>query len=121
MYLLYSFLLSLLFAALLPYFTYQAIRHGKYAASFKQRLGWLPASLAEDARPTVWLHAVSVGEFLAARSLIERLRSEFPDWRIVVSTTTLTGQGLAQDQTDRLIDQAFYFPFDWLFSVRRAL
>ena len=39
MYLLYSFTLALLFVLLLPYFLYQAVRHGKYAGSFGERLG----------------------------------------------------------------------------------
>jgi 3-deoxy-D-manno-octulosonic-acid transferase len=120
MYLLYSFVLSLLFLALLPYFVYQAARHGKYAGSFKERLGWLPESLRGDSRKTIWVHAVSVGEFLAARALIERLKSDLPAVRIVVSTTTVTGQQLARSQPP-LLGAAFYFPFDWKFSVRRAL
>jgi 3-deoxy-D-manno-octulosonic-acid transferase len=120
MYLLYSFVLSLLFLVLLPYFVYQAARHGKYASSFKERLGWLPESVRGDGHKTIWVHAVSVGEFLAARPLIERLKSELPAARIVVSTTTVTGQQLARSQS-HLLGAAFYFPFDWKFSVRRAL
>ncbi|HKP86750.1 MAG TPA: glycosyltransferase N-terminal domain-containing protein, partial [Blastocatellia bacterium] len=121
MYFLYSLAFSLLFLAMLPYFIYQAIRHGKYAASFKQRMGWLPAKLENDSRQTVWVHAVSVGEFLAAKPLIERIRREMPESRIVVSTTTLTGQRLASNQADAPYDATFYFPFDWSFTVRRAL
>ncbi len=120
MYLLYSFVLSLLFLVLLPYFVYQAVRHGKYAGSFKERLGWLPESVRSDSRKTIWVHAVSVGEFLAARPLIERVKRDLPAARIVVSTTTVTGQQLARSQS-HLLGAAFYFPFDWKFSVRRAL
>ncbi|MEK6408588.1 MAG: 3-deoxy-D-manno-octulosonic acid transferase [Acidobacteriota bacterium] len=120
MYLLYSLVLSLLFLALLPYFVYQAARHRKYAGSFKERMGWLPESLHGDGRKTIWVHAVSVGEFLAARPLIDRLKTDLPGHRIVVSTTTLTGQRLARSHSN-LFDGAFYFPFDWKFSVRRAL
>lgn len=120
MYFLYSLGLSLLFLALLPYFVYQATRHGKYAGSFIQRLGLLPESLRGDGRKPIWIHAVSVGEFAAARPLIERLKSELPNNRIVVSTTTLTGQHLARSQS-HLFECAFYFPFDWKFSVHRAL
>jgi len=120
MYLLYSFVLSLLFAALSPYFLYQAFKNGKYSSSFKERLGRLPAALKEDQRSTIWIHAVSVGEFLAAKPLIQKLRVECPDCRLVVATTTLTGQRLARSQSD-MFDAAIYFPFDWRFSVRRAL
>jgi 3-deoxy-D-manno-octulosonic-acid transferase len=120
MYFLYSLALSLLFIALLPYFVYQAARHGKYAGSFLERLGRLPESVRGDGRKPIWIHAVSVGEFVAARPLIERLRSELPNKRVVVSTATMTGQQLARSQS-HLFDCAFYFPFDWKFSVRRAL
>lgn len=121
MYFLYTLIFSLLFLAMLPYFIYQAIRHGKYSDSFKERMGWLPNSVENDNRETIWVHAVSVGEFLAAKSLLERIRREIPGSRIVVSTTTITGQRLARQQTDAPYDAAFYFPFDWRFSVRRAL
>ncbi len=122
MYFVYSLALSLLFFALLPYFAYQALRNGKYAGSFKERLGWLPVQpgSTEVSRETIWLHAVSVGEFLAAKPLIDRLRSDFPAYRLVVSTATLTGQNLARAESNAF-DATFYFPFDWKFSVRRAL
>jgi 3-deoxy-D-manno-octulosonic-acid transferase len=126
MYFLYSFALTLLFLALLPYFIYQAIRHGKYLGSLKERMGRLPESLARDKGETIWVHAVSVGEFLAAKPLLERLRREMADWRIVVSTTTMTGQrlaraGLGRDEAAADYDAVFYFPFDWRFAARRAL
>jgi 3-deoxy-D-manno-octulosonic-acid transferase len=120
MYLLYSLVLSLLFLGLLPYFAYQAARRGKYSGSFKERMGFLPVSLRADTRDTIWVHAVSVGEFLAARPLITRLKTDLPTVRILVSTTTLTGQQLARSQS-HLFDGTLYFPFDWKFSVRRAL
>ncbi|HEY7545717.1 MAG TPA: glycosyltransferase N-terminal domain-containing protein, partial [Blastocatellia bacterium] len=88
MYLLYSLALLILFLALLPYFIYQAIRHNKYSGSFTERMGWLPESLKSDARPTIWVHAVSVGEFNAARPLIAEIKERLPEYRIVVSTTT---------------------------------
>jgi 3-deoxy-D-manno-octulosonic-acid transferase len=122
MYFLYSFALSLLFFALLPYFAYQALRHGKYAGSFKERMGWAPVQpgSTDDGRETIWLHAVSVGEFLAARALLDKLKIDLPAYRLVVSTTTLTGQTLARLPSNNF-DGTFYFPFDWRFSVRRAL
>ena len=119
MYLVYSIGLTLLFVVLLPYFLYSYAKHGKYLSSFKERLGWIPTG--SDGRRTVWLHAVSVGEFIAARPLIAALRTELPDRRIVVSTTTATGQRLARGFYPKELDAVFYFPFDWKFSARRAL
>jgi 3-deoxy-D-manno-octulosonic-acid transferase len=121
MYLLYSLGLSIAFLSLLPYFIYQGIRHGKYLSSLRQRVGSLPPDVAGDGRSTIWIHAVSVGEFMAARPLIKLLASDLPRSRIVVSTTTLTGQRLAVAQLGPDGHRVFYFPFDWAFSVRRAL
>jgi 3-deoxy-D-manno-octulosonic-acid transferase len=122
MYLLYSFLLTLAAVAFLPYFAYQAFVNRKYLSNFRERLGRLPESLsagAEDRRPAIWLHAVSVGETLAARPLVKALRERFPNHRLIVSTTTATGQQVARSRLEA--DGFCYFPFDWRFSVRRAL
>ncbi len=119
MYLAYSLLLSLGLLVLIPYFLYQALAHGKYLEGLRQRLGSLPPVSGQ--RPLIWLHCVSVGETQAARPLVERLRKEFPDHGLVVSTITRTGQNLAQDVFARQADGIFYFPFDWRWSVRRAL
>ncbi len=121
MYYLYSFALSILFFALAPYFVYQALRHGKYTENFKQRLGVLPDALGDGSRPTVWVHTVSVGEFNAARPLLKDIRADLDNHRLVVSTTTRTGQMLARAEPKTVLDAAFYFPFDWKFAARRAL
>ncbi len=118
MQLLYSLLYTLAFFALLPYFAYQAVFNRKYLGNLKGRL-WLSPFVA-DQRPAIWLHAVSVGETLAAKPLIASLRQRFPNHRLVVSTTTLTGQAVARQQIAEA-DSVCYFPFDWKFTVRRAL
>ncbi len=120
MYLLYSFLFTLAFAALLPYFAWQAFFKQKYLSNLGERLGRLPAGWLNDTRPTIWLHAVSVGETLAAAPLLKALRARFPRHRLIVSTTTATGQAVARS---RIVEaNGFcYFPFDWRFAVRRAL
>ena len=119
MYLAYSLLLSLGLLVLIPHFLYQALAHGKYLEGLRQRLGSLSPIAGQ--RPLIWLHCVSVGETQAARPLVERLKKEFPDYALVVSTITRTGQKLAQDVFARQADAVFYFPFDWRWSVRRAL
>jgi 3-deoxy-D-manno-octulosonic-acid transferase len=119
MQLLYSLLYTLVFLALLPYFAYQAIFNRKYLGNLRGRL-WLSPELPKDPRPAVWLHAVSVGETLAAKPLIAALRQRFPDHRLIVSTTTITGQAVARSQINDA-DAICYFPFDWRFTVCRAL
>lgn len=116
MFFLYSFLLTVGFVVLLPRFLFRK----KYAASFRQRFGHLPDFDAQG-KPVIWLHCVSVGETNAARPLVKELKKNFPEYKLVVSTVTLTGQNLARDIFAEDAELVFYFPFDWKFSVRRAL
>ena len=118
MYLAYSLLLSLGLLLLSPYFLYQALAHRKYITGLRERLGSLPTI---SNQPVIWLHCVSVGETQAARPLVERIRQELPHHTLVVSTVTLTGQKLARDLFRTQAEKVFYFPFDWRWSVRRAL
>jgi 3-deoxy-D-manno-octulosonic-acid transferase len=120
MQIIYSLLLALAFIVLLPYFVYQALIHRKYLNNFRERMGLLPDSLKNDARPAIWLHAVSVGEALAAGSLVRALGERFPRHRLIISTTTATGQAVARARIKGAGGYC-YFPFDWKFCVRRAL
>lgn len=120
MYLLYSILLGVGVLALLPRFLFDALRHGKYAAGLAERAGGLP-KFDTRGRPVVWLHCVSVGEAQAARPLARALLARYPSHALVVSTTTLTGQRVARAAFADDASLVFYFPFDWKWSVRRAL
>ena len=121
MYTVYSLFLGLALIGFLPYFAYQAFVNKKYFSNLRERLGTLPTGLADpSATPTIWIHAVSVGETLTAKPLVTALRARLPQFRIVVSTTTMTGQAVARS---RIGDASgfCYFPLDWRFAVRRAL
>ena len=76
MYFLYSLATAVVLLLCAPYFLYQAVRHRKYVGSLRQRLGYLPVSLNLDGEPSIWVHAVSVGEVLAARPIIAELRNQ---------------------------------------------
>jgi len=118
MYFIYSLLLAVGFLILLPRFLYDAFRHGKYVAGFRERLGTLSPATGQ---PLIWIHCVSVGETQAARPLVLELKKQLPNFRIAVSTTTLTGQTLARDIFKSDAEKIFYFPFDWRWTVRRTL
>jgi 3-deoxy-D-manno-octulosonic-acid transferase len=120
MYLIYSVLLTLGLLVLLPRFLIDAVRHGKYVTGIRQRLGRLPTLNVSQLFP-VWLHCVSVGEAHAARPLVKAIREKFPNQPLVISTTTLTGQNLAQEIFKDQAAAVFYFPFDWRWTTRRAL
>src|SRR6266704_3524549 len=95
MYLLYSALLAVGLLISLPYWMFGKHRHGKYREGLGERLGKVPARLQGGTAPTVWVHAVSVGEVLAVGELVVELRRRFPQHRVAISTTTATGQKLA--------------------------
>ena len=119
MYLLYSLLLTVGFVVMLPWFAVDALRSRKYITGLRQRLGKLPA-IAIDERPLIWLHCVSVGETEAARPLLRALQDRFPSYRLVISTTTVTGQRIARDAFGRDAAAVFYFPIDWAWTVREC-
>jgi 3-deoxy-D-manno-octulosonic-acid transferase len=103
-----------------PYLVYQAIRYKKYIGSLRQRMGYLPVSFNLDGEESIWIHAVSVGETLTVRALVADLKRRYPNLRIFLSTTTMTGQDVARRNVQD-VDAVFYFPFDLAFAVRRTL
>ncbi|MGH9734206.1 MAG: 3-deoxy-D-manno-octulosonic acid transferase, partial [Candidatus Acidiferrales bacterium] len=128
MYFLYRGLTALSILVLAPYYALRGWRRGERHA-FRERFGAAPpqvASALNDARErredtrAIWIHAVSVGEVLAAKPLVDGLKQRLPGRPVYVSTTTETGQRLARERL-KCADAVFYFPLDWVFPVRRAL
>jgi 3-deoxy-D-manno-octulosonic-acid transferase len=125
-YFLYSVLLAAAMLVSLPYWLYQMVRRGKYRAGFAERVGKVPARLmAADGdadaaeRRVIWVHAVSLGEVLAISGLVRAMQANFAGYRVVVSTTTDTGQELARKRFGER--NVFYFPMDFAFAIRPYL
>lgn len=108
---------------LMPVFLFNIYRSFKlgWPLATTERFGFVPrTALAKiSGRPVILLHAVSVGEVLAARPLLKAIRRRYPDHAIVVSNTTETGRSAAAGFPE--IDLCLYFPFDFLPSVRCLL
>ena len=123
MYLIYSALMAIAAVVVAPYWIIQGLRHKKYLSNLRERLG-ISLSASEDSPleegSGIWMHAVSVGEVLSSITLAKRLKERFPDRRLIVSTTTITGQALARERLP-FADAVIYFPLDWRFCVRRVL
>jgi len=120
MYALYSALVAFFLVLTLPYWLLQMMRHGKYRAGLRQRFGAVPAALiGRGAKPTIWVHAVSVGEVVASSAAVEALRQKFRSHRVLISTTTSTGQKLAAQRFGA--GNVFYFPLDFAFAIRPYL
>ena len=93
------------------------LRHGKYRKGFAERWGWVPARISrEPNQRIIWIHAVSVGEVLAVVGLVRALRHRFPQHRVLISTTTDTGQQLARNRFGA--ENVFYFPLDFAVAIR---
>jgi 3-deoxy-D-manno-octulosonic-acid transferase len=121
MLILYSLALFLLLVVGSPWWLWRMATSGKYRQGLSERLGFVPARIRAGIRsePTLWIHAVSVGEVVAAGRLIDGLTERLPDYRVLVSTTTRTGQTLARERFGA--DHVFYFPLDFAFAVRSWL
>ena len=115
MYRLYVFItrLALPFVALL--LAWKALGNPAYRERFGERFGFGRANLR---RPGIWVHAVSVGEVVAASSLIEALLRRHPGLPIVVTTVTPTGARQVRDLFGERVLHS-YAPYDSPGSVRR--
>lgn len=116
MFFLYEVMLHLVFVISLPFFLVVGFLRGKYLTNFRERFGhYAHAADQHD----LWIHAVSVGEVMAAKTIFDEIRRARPETSLVVTTTTITGQQTAR----RLFkgDTVTYFPFDFSRSVRRFL
>ena len=117
MYVLYSAILAAGMVLASPFWIWQMLRHGKYRKGFEERWGWVPARiLREPNQRIIWIHAVSVGEVLTVVGLVRALRHRFPQHRVLISTTTDTGQQLARNRFGA--ENVFYFPLDFAVAIR---
>ncbi len=117
----YSFALVVALGVSSPWWVWKMATTDKYRKGLAERLGRVPPPLAPagDNRRVIWIHAVSVGEVIAIGGLVRDLRGRAPGYRVVVSTTTTTGQTIARERFGG--ENVFYYPLDFGFSVRRYL
>ena len=116
---LYNLALLLLAPLWAPYVLWRIVA-GSWRERWQERLGLVPVPPPSD-KPRLWIHCVSVGETLAAQPVVKRLRHLLPDYELVFSTTTPTGQQTAIGALRDVVDYFVYCPLDLPFAVRRAL
>ncbi|MGA9586214.1 MAG: 3-deoxy-D-manno-octulosonic acid transferase [Terracidiphilus sp.] len=105
-----------------PWWLWRVATTQKYREGLGERLGSVPLRLRTvnaGGKPVIWLHAVSVGEVLAVSRLVQEIDAAFPGYRLLISTTTRTGQELARTRFGA--ERVFYCPLDLPWAVRAYL
>jgi 3-deoxy-D-manno-octulosonic-acid transferase len=119
----YNLALVVAFVLTAPWWLWRMSVTRKYRDGLKERLGEVPTRVArmreEGGLPVIWLHAVSVGEVLAVSRLVSELDFSLPAYRLFISTTTATGQALAQERFG--VSRVFYCPLDLPWAVNSYL
>ncbi len=115
-------LYSSLFYLALPFIFFRLWWKGRrtpgYRQRWRERLALIPA--LPERQGCVWVHAVSLGEMIAAKPLILALQKGYPDYNFVITNMTVTGSGMASQLKGENIFH-FYVPYDLPDVVERFL
>lgn len=106
----YNILLTLTAPIWVPWMLWRAHRR-KEPVNWKERTGTYKLSLDKDS-PRIFFHAVSVGEVVAALPILQEIREQWPEAKIVLSVTTSSGHQTAREKAVGLYDELVYFPID---------
>ncbi|MDP1611573.1 MAG: lipid IV(A) 3-deoxy-D-manno-octulosonic acid transferase [Sulfuritalea sp.] len=116
------FIYTLAVLALLPWavlhLLWRARRQPEYLWHWGERFGRY--ATRRTAAPTLWLHAVSVGETRAAQPLVAALREHYPDYRILFTHMTPTGRATSEALFGDAVER-IYLPYDTPWAMRRFL
>jgi len=115
------YILNLLYLVALvlisPIAIYRMIRQRRYRKGWGNRIGNIKRRSPD--KKCIWIHAVSVGEVNATRTVIKELSEKLSNYEIVISTTTDTGFARAKAIYDKK-HLVFFFPMDFTFTMKRA-
>lgn len=114
----YGILSTILFYAALPLFYAERVIHKK-SAGWKEKFG--NSTLPFNHDKIIMMHGVSVGEVIALENLAKKIKETFPDYKLVVTTGTKTGQEIAHKKYENIADFITYFPFDIPHCVNKFL
>ena len=116
---LYGLLSTFVFIVLLPFYFLVRVLNRKFLFGWKEKLGFFRSpDLGEK---VIMYHGVSVGEVIALENLIKKTKEVFPEYKIVVTTGTKTGQEIAHKKYNDIADFITYFPFDITYCVNAFL
>lgn len=115
----YNLALLVALVAGAPFWLWKMATTHKYREGLSERLGRVRPFPDRRGRQVIWLHAVSVGEVLAVSRLVGELDKALPEFLLLISTTTRTGQDLARQRFGA--ERVFYCPLDLPWAVRAFL
>lgn len=113
----YHILLTFLLILAIPYFIFKRLTQRGYGKEWIQRLGFLPPFAIKK---PIWVHSASVGEVFCSIPLIRRIKRDFPQSEIVLTTMTRTGNETAKKYFPEA-DAIFYLPLDHPWVLKRFL
>lgn len=102
-----------------PYLVYRLATTPRWRVGWDERIA-LTVPPVPSGSPSLWIHAVSVGEVIAVSPLVMRVRECYPDATIYLSTVTETGKDTALEKVGRYIDHHLYLPLDWSPLINRV-
>ena len=103
----YTFLIILSLPFALLRILLKDTKSSSWIRKVKNQLGYVPKTSGK----VIWFHCVSIGEFNAAKPLIDKIFLKFPLHQIVITTTTITGSMAVENHYKRRVIHCF-FPFD---------
>lgn len=117
----YRFIYTIVLYCLTPLIIVRLLIRSRHQSAYRQRIAERFACFPPLAKvPRICLHAVSVGETIAAKPLIEQLLTAYPEHRLLITTTTPTGSATVKRLFAERVEHV-YFPYDTLGSVERFL
>lgn len=111
---LYNFLWTVIFILLLPW-----LLLNKKGSIYRKFAMGFPAERNID--KSIWIHALSVGEVISAKPLIESLKERCPDKKIVLTVKTDQGMEVAKKDLANKVDDILFLPLDFWWSISKVV
>lgn len=115
------FLYSFIFYSLIPFILLRLYWRGfkapDYRLRWRERLGFYSTEFKQN---VIWFHAVSVGEAIAIFPLIKQFMLNYPNQKILITTTTPTGSARVKAVMGDRVEHV-YLPYDIPFAIKRFL
>lgn len=117
----YQFVSDILWKVIKPIGTRIVLKKGYPEDAILRKCGNIPEENFSTDDKVIMFHGVSVGEIVALENLVKKVRQEFPQLKIVLTTGTYTGQEIAKKKLGNHVDLITYFPADFPCVITKFL